>query len=183
MTTARELRSLLATNAENIDKLKNIVNNAVEQEKTVSDQLFAIQQDDAGFGAKMADLIASFGGSWKFIFAFATVFFVWIIVNTVILQAEAFDPYPFILLNLGLSTLAAIQAPVILMSQNRKEVKDRRREEDEYIINLKSEIEISNLHKKIDLLMLEQMEKLFEIQRVQVEMLQDLQKRQMKDVG
>jgi len=125
-------------------------------------------------GERIADKIATYGGSWKFIITFAIVLAVWIIINSVVLLLRPFDPYPFILLNLVLSCLAAIQAPVIMMSQNRQEVKDRARSEHDYQINLKAELEIRNLHQKIDHLLTHQWERLVQIQKVQLEMMEEL---------
>ena len=103
-------------------------------------------------GQRAADAIAKFAGSWAFIFSFTGVLLLWMVVNT-ILAADAFDPFPFILLNLVLSCVAAIQAPLIMMSQNRQEAKDRQRAENDYKINLKSELIIDDLHKKLDLVL------------------------------
>ena len=103
-------------------------------------------------GQRAADTIAKFAGSWAFIFSFTGVLVLWMIVNAV-LALKAFDPYPFILLNLVLSCVAAIQAPLIMMSQNRQEAKDRARAENDYRINLKSELIIDDLHKKLDLVL------------------------------
>ena len=103
-------------------------------------------------GQRAADAIAKFAGSWAFIFSFTGVLILWMLVNT-LLAAKAFDPYPFILLNLVLSCVAAIQAPLIMMSQNRQEAKDRARAENDYKINLKSELIIDDLHKKLDLVL------------------------------
>ena len=103
------------------------------------------------FGQKMADKVASFGGSWTFIILFALLMFVWIAINSwLVLADKAFDPYPYILLNLALSTLAAMQAPIIMMSQNRQAAKDRFEIAANYEISLKSDIEITRLHQKID---------------------------------
>src|SRR2546430_13266312 len=102
------------------------------------------------FGERLSDRIAEFGGSWKFLISFGAVIFVWIAANVVLLATRAFDPYPFILLNLILSCLAAVQAPVIMMSQNRAEARDRLRAENDYQINLKAELEIRHLHEQID---------------------------------
>jgi CRP/FNR family transcriptional regulator, cyclic AMP receptor protein len=111
-----------------------------------------VLEEKATFGEHVADGVARFGGSWYFIFAFATVLLVWVAANTVLLlgRPEPFDPYPFILLNLFLSMLAAIQAPVIMMSQNRQDTKDRVRSELDYQVNLKAELEIMELHEKFD---------------------------------
>ncbi|WP_117191887.1 DUF1003 domain-containing protein [Rhizobium terrae] len=124
------------------------------------------------FGERVADHVASFGGSWTFILAFLAVLIAWMAVNISGLLAEAFDPYPFILLNLVLSCLAALQAPVIMMSQRRQEEKDRRRSENDYMINLRAELEIRQLHEKIDHQMAKQWERLAEMQQIQIELLE-----------
>jgi len=126
------------------------------------------------FGQKIADKVASFGGSWTFIIAFGIFILIWIGSNIYFLANKGFDPYPFILLNLILSCLAALQAPVIMMSQNRQEEKDRERAKNDYMINLKSELEIRMLHEKLDHLMLHQQQELIEIQKVQIEMMNDI---------
>jgi len=125
-------------------------------------------------GQKIADKVASFGGSWRFIILFGLFLFIWISFNIIWLANKGFDPYPFILLNLILSCLAAIQAPVIMMSQNRQEEKDRERAKKDYMINLKSELEIRILHEKIDHLVMHQQQELLEIQKVQIEMMNDI---------
>lgn len=126
------------------------------------------------FGQRIADKVASFGGSWTFIIAFGFFILIWIGFNIYFLANKGFDPYPFILLNLILSCLAALQAPVIMMSQNRQEEKDRERAKNDYMINLKSEVEIRMLHEKLDHLMLHQQQELIEIQKVQIEMMNDI---------
>lgn len=125
-------------------------------------------------GQRLADGIADFGGSWKFITLFGFVLVLWMAVNTYILAARAFDPYPYILLNLMLSCLAAIQAPIIMMSQNRQEDRDRLRAMHDYQVNLKAELEIRYLHQKLDHLMSHQWEMLVEIQEVQMEFIEEL---------
>jgi len=125
-------------------------------------------------GEKIADKIAAYGGSWRFIISFFIVLLIWIIINSAIILLRPFDPYPFILLNLVLSCLAAIQAPVIMMSQNRQEAKDRARSEHDYQINLKAELEIRNLHQKIDHLLTHQWERLIEIQQIQLGLMEEL---------
>jgi uncharacterized membrane protein len=127
-------------------------------------------------GDKIADVVAKFGGSWNFIIIFFVILVAWILINTYILIFRAFDPYPFILLNLILSCMAAIQAPIIMMSQNRQETKDRIRSENDYKVNLKAEIEIRTLHDKIDHLLLEQWSRMMKIQEVQLDMLEDISK-------
>ena len=121
----------------------------------------------------MADDIAAVGGSWRFLGLFGAVLVVWIGSNSLVFLAWRFDPYPFILLNLVLSCLAAVQAPVIMMSQRRQEARDRARAVLAYRVNLKAEEEIRNLHRKIDNLLIHQSERLAEIQRLQMELLED----------
>jgi uncharacterized membrane protein len=128
------------------------------------------------FGERLSDKIASFGGSWRFIIIFATILFIWIAINSYFLLSRPFDPYPFILLNLILSCLAAIQAPVIMMSQNRQESRDRKRAEEDYKINLKSELELRQLHQKVDHLLIQQWERMVEIQELQLELLEEIKK-------
>jgi uncharacterized membrane protein len=122
----------------------------------------------------MADKIAEFGGSWRFIIFFFSFLFTWIAINALVLNIKPYDPYPFILLNLILSCLAAIQAPIIMMSQNRQEQKDRLRSEHDYKIDLKAELEIKLLHEKMDHLLIKQNKKLFEIQQIQADFLEDI---------
>jgi uncharacterized membrane protein len=126
------------------------------------------------FGERLSDQIASFGGSWRFIILFGVVLVLWIILNAALLLNRGFDPYPFILLNLILSCLAAMQAPIIMMSQNRAELRDRLRSENDYKINLKAELEIRHLHEKIDHLLRRQYNRLFEIQQIQIELLEEI---------
>lgn len=137
-------------------------------------------ESELTFGQRVADSIAEFGGSWTFILSFLGFLLVWIGINVFILATKAFDPYPFILLNLILSCVAALQAPVIMMSQNRQETKDRLRSEHDYQVNLKAELEIQQLHEKVDHLILKQGQRLMEIQEVQVELMQQILEQQAK---
>lgn len=132
------------------------------------------ESNDFTVGQKIADKVASFGGSWTFIISFAIFIMIWISANIYMLSNKGFDPYPFILLNLILSCLAALQAPVIMMSQNRQEEKDRDRAKKDYMINLKSEMEIRMLQEKLDHLIMHQQQELLEIQKVQIEMMNDI---------
>jgi len=143
-----------------------------------SQEILATNVEDAidsgrTIGERLADRVAQFGGSWTFIMAFFLLLAVWMGTN-VLTATRAFDPYPFILLNLILSCIAAIQAPIIMMSQRRQEAKDRRRSENDFRVNLKAELEIRHLHEKIDHLLNRQWERLAEIQTLQIELLQDL---------
>ena len=131
------------------------------------------------FGQRLADIVASFGGSWSFLISFGIVIAFWMAIN--VAGATTFDPYPFILLNLLLSCLAAVQAPVIMMSQQRQEAKDRARSRNDYQVNLKAELEIRHLHEKMDHLVNRQWQRLAEIQEVQIELLQELRSAQTSD--
>src|SRR5665811_1738684 len=154
------------------DVLKTLNEHEIISEKVALDDNLA----DASIGQRLADKVATFGESWKFIILFSVIIFVWITANIVLLANKGFDPYPFILLNLILSCLAALQAPVIMMSQNRQEEKDRDRSKNDYMINLKSELEIRTLHEKIDHFIMDQQQELLELQKVQIEMMNDILK-------
>lgn len=166
---------LFITENQQLQKLNNIVLEAIEEEKLLSGKLAEFEDKNPPFVSRLADKVATFGGSWKFIVSFAVSMLFWISINVLFLT-KPFDPYPFILLNLVLSTIAALQAPLIMMSQNRKEEKDRQRAVNDYMINLKSEIEVRNLHGKLDLLITEQMQTLFEIQKTQMALMEDIRK-------
>lgn len=128
------------------------------------------------FGALMSDRIAKFGGSWYFILSFMSFIIIWIIFNTVQILSKNYDPYPYILLNLILSCIASLQAPIIMMSQNRQELKDRKRAENDYKIDLKSEIEIRMLHEKLDHLLNKQIVEIMKIHQIQIDMLEEINK-------
>ena len=171
--TKLKLEELLSAESEQLLKLNEIVLKAIEEEKLLSEKLLEFEDRNPPFTSRVADKVAGFGGSWKFILTFGLFMLLWILVNLYLLS-KPFDPFPFILLNLLLSTLAAIQAPIIMMSQNRKEEKDRQRAVNDYLVNLKAEIEVRNLHRKFDLLMTEQMKTLFEIQQAQMDMMEEI---------
>ena len=153
---------------------------AIRDNSILSENIQEDMESKLTLGHKLADKIASFGGSWTFIIAFFTFLIVWMLINIWIMTKKPFDPYPFILLNLILSCLAAIQAPIIMMSQNRQEQKDRKRAEHDYKINLKAELEIKLLSEKMDHILVHQNKKLLEIQEVQIDYLEDLM-RQIKE--
>lgn len=169
----QRLEDLLSSENHHFQKLNDIVVKAIEEEKLLSKKLIEFEEANPPFGSRVADKVASFGGSWKFIILFLVFMLAWIAVN-ILLLSKPFDPYPFILLNLLLSTIAALQAPIIMMSQNRKEEKDRQRAVNDYLINLKAEVEIRNMHEKLDLLIAEQMRTLFDIQKEQVETMEEI---------
>lgn len=160
----------------NLKKLQDIVAKTVEQEKLITENLLHPPEEMLTKGQKISDKVASFGGSWMFIISFFIILVVWIMFNTMSSKDLEFDPYPFILMNLILSCIAALQAPIIMMSQNRQEEKDRKRSENDYLVNLKAELEIKALHEKIDLLLEEQIKILFETQAKQLKILESLQK-------
>lgn len=170
-------RYIESTLKEEVGELSHIEKHVIES--ITKGELLSENTDHAvdqkfSYGQRLADKIASFGGSWKFIIIFMSFIFIWMCINIVFLVSKAFDPYPFILLNLILSCLAAIQAPVIMMSQNRQEEKDRERAQNDYLVNLKSELEIRMLHEKMDHLMQIQHEHLLEIQEIQIDMMKEL---------
>jgi uncharacterized membrane protein len=147
---------------------------SLQEHEILSSDISKQFETELTFGERLSDRIASFGGSWRFISLFGAVLFGWIILNAIFLLNRGFDPYPFILLNLILSCLAAIQAPIIMMSQNRAESRDRLRAENDYKVNLKAELEIRHLHEKIDHLLRKQYNRLFEIQQIQIELLEEI---------
>ena len=147
---------------------------SLQQHEILSNDLSKQFERKLTFGERLSDHIAEFGGSWKFLITFGAVLVIWIAINGVLLVTHTFDPYPFILLNLILSCLAAVQAPVIMMSQNRAEARDRLRAENDYKVNLKAELEIRHLYEKIDHLLRRQYNRLFEIQQIQIELLEEI---------
>ncbi len=157
---------------------KAVVKSLLEHESIVTEIMQ--EKEDRTFGQKLADNVANFGGSWIFIVSFFIFLIIWVIINSIYLMTRPFDPYPFILLNLFLSCLAAIQAPIIMMSQNRKEQKDRLRSENDYKINLKAELEIRHLHEKMDNLIQHQWKRLLEIQKLQLDLMEEQEKENIK---
>lgn len=170
----RYLTSLIAQEKGELAILDNDVMEAIKNNSILSENIEDIKDGALTLGQRLADKIAVFGGSWSFIIAFFSFILIWMIINIFILVTKPFDPYPFILLNLILSCLASIQAPIIMMSQNRQEQKDRQRGEQDYKVNLKAELEIKLLSEKIDHLLVHQNKKLLEIQEVQTDYLEDL---------
>ncbi|MCP2044563.1 DUF1003 domain-containing protein [Pontibacter sp. HSC-36F09] len=163
-----------------ISELEKEVLDSIQENELLSNNIEEELRENLSVGDRMADRIATFGGSWTFIMAFFGFILVWMLVNAYLLATRSFDPYPFILLNLILSCLAAIQAPIIMMSQNRKEAKDRQRSEYDYKVNLKAELEIRLLHEKIDHLIVHQNQRLLEIQEIQIDLMEDILNRSRK---
>jgi uncharacterized membrane protein len=171
-----EIDKLLADQNEHLKKLHQIVNDTIREEELIINKLLNPEKEIITRGQSISDKVARFGGSWKFIILFAIILTAWILYN-VLFPKDGFDPYPFILMNLILSCVAALQAPIIMMSQNRQEEKDRMRGENDYMINLKAEMEIRSLHQKMDLLLEEQIKTLYDTQAKQFTMLREIMKR------
>ncbi len=168
---ARYVEELLTAELGELSTLEQRVADSLATNAMLAENIEETYAEKRSFGEQLSDRLSSFGGSWTFIVAFAVVLAVWIVVN-LIARGTAFDPYPFILLNLLLSCIAAIQAPIIMMSQKRQEAKDRLRSLNDYQVNLKAELEIRHLHEKIDHLLNRQWQRLAEIQQVQLEIMQ-----------
>ena len=176
----KDISKLIKSEAYQLTKLQGIVQQSIAEEKLIIDNLLNPPSEILSSGDKISDKVAKFGGSWRFIISFLVVLILWIIYNSVVSETLKFDVFPFILLNLILSCIAALQAPIIMMSQNRQEDKDRKRSENDYMINLKSELEIRGLHQKIDLLLQEQIKILFDSQAKQLEILKSIEARLSK---
>jgi len=173
----RYIQLLLETEKGELSRLDHDVLKAMKEQELLSKNPDIDFDAELTFGQRLADRIATFGGSWYFIIIFGLFLFLWMGLNSWLLVARPFDPYPFILLNLVLSSLAAIQAPLIMMSQNRQEARDRARAIHDYQVNLKAELEIRQLHQKIDHLLSRQWERLVEIQEIQMELINDIRNR------
>lgn len=173
---AKAVMNYLKKEVGELSELEKKVLHSVNSNQTLTDKLEEADDKGATFGQRVADKVASFGGSWTFILSFCGFLVIWIAFNAFWLANKGFDPYPFILLNLILSCLAALQAPVIMMSQNRQEEKDRERAKNDYMVNLKSELEIRTLHEKIDHFIMDQHQELIELQKTQIEMMKDILK-------
>lgn len=154
--------------------LEKDVIDSLRDHDILTQNLNEVADETFTFGERLADRVASFGGSWTFILLFGGVLTLWVAINSIAALGVRFDVYPFIFLNLVLSCLAAIQAPVIMMSQNRQGTKDRLRAENDYRVNLKAELEIRHLHSKMDLLLTHQWQRLLEIQQVQTDLLEEI---------
>jgi len=168
------VHALLESEKGELSSLEEDVVRSLREHELLSLNTDSEFEQNWSFGERLADRIAAFGGSWTFLITFGVFLFIWISINSFVLISHPLDPYPFIFLNLILSCLAAIQAPIIMMSQNRQEAKDRIRSQHDYQVNLKAELEIRHLHEKIDHLLSHQWDRLVQIQELQLEMLSDL---------
>ena len=175
---AKKFIGYLEAEYQKLSELEHAVVSKVTRRGRVSKLVHQDMDTHMRFGERVADKVAQFGGSWRFIGIFAAILIVWMGINSLLIARHPFDPYPFILLNLVLSTLAALQAPVIMMSQNRQAHKDRMQANQDYEINLMAEIEIRDLHDKLDSLRFKQWHELWHIQKRQIELLEHLCERQ-----
>jgi len=171
------VQTLLQSEQGEVSNLEYEVLNSMQQHELITKNTEGQVEQNWSLGERLADKIATFGGSWAFLICFTLFLTIWILVNTVVMLKQPADPYPFILLNLILSCLAAVQAPIIMMSQNRQEAKDRLRSQNDYQINLKAELEIRHLHEKIDHLLMHQWDKLAKIQEIQLDLLSEMSKK------
>jgi uncharacterized membrane protein len=171
---AKYVEDIIRRDKGEVSALEKQVVKSLEEQGLLSENVNIVFDRRLTFGERLADRLADYAGSWRFISIFFAVLLLWIAINSVVLILKPFDPYPFILLNLLLSCLAAIQAPVIIMSQNRQEAKDRLQAEHDYRVNLKAEVEIRHLHEKMDHLLINQWQRLLEIQEVQTELMEEV---------
>lgn len=169
----RYVQQMLEDERGELNALDHEVLASLESHETVSQLPSDLIEEKMSFGDRVADRVASFGGSWVFILSFLGILMLWMLLNVTGFLFKPFDSYPFIFLNLILSCIAAIQAPVIMMSQRRQEQKDQIRSENDYKVNLKAELEIRQLHEKIDHQLAHQWERLAEMQQIQIELLEE----------
>ena len=169
-----DINQLLAEVDQHLEKLHKIVKDTLDAEELIIHNLINPPLETLTRGQKLFDKVAQFGGSWRFIVLFGIILTLWIVFNVLAIDVYKFDPYPFILMNLILSCIAALQAQIIMMSQNRQEEKDRKRSENGYLINLKAEMQIRSMNQKIDILPEEQIKTLFETQQEQFILLQEI---------
>jgi uncharacterized membrane protein len=176
----RYISSIIEEERGEIQELEIDVIKSIKENEFITENINTAAIEKLKVGEIVSDKVAAFGGSWRFIIIFFIILFMWILVNSITLLKKPFDPYPFILMNLILSCIAAIQAPIIMMSQNRQEKKDRIRSENDYKVNLKAEIEIRTLHEKVDHLLLDQWARMMKIQELQIEMLEEIRSQSSK---
>jgi uncharacterized membrane protein len=170
----QHVKNLLEEEAGKLSRLEKKVLKSIQNSEILSKNIEPEIEEEFTLGEKIADKVAEFGGSWPFIIIFFAFLTIWMGSNIYLLAEKPFDPYPFILLNLVLSSLAAIQAPIIMMSQNRQGEKDRLRSEHDYQVNLKAELEIQQLHEKLDHMMVDQGQRLLEIQDIQIDLMEGI---------
>jgi uncharacterized membrane protein len=172
--------SLLASEKGELARMEKEVLNSIDKEELLARKLRKESQGFYTLGQRMADKVARFGGSWTFLGAFALFIFAWMLSNAglaLFLRDRPFDPFPYVLLNLLLSCLASVQGPIIMMSQNLQAARDRLDAENDYKVNLKAELEIRNLHEKMDHLLEHQWQYLLEVQQIQIELMEEIARR------
>ena len=157
-----------------ISALEEEVIRSLKEEDLLARNINQAYDEQLTLGERVADKVAEFGGSWKFIICFGGTIVLWITINSILALRRPFDPYPYILLNLVLSCLAAVQAPIIMMSQNRQAKKDRIMVDHDYRTNLKAELEVRQLNRKVDQLLMHNWQRLLDIQRVQTELMEEI---------
>ena len=177
---AKRVKDILESEKGEISNVEEQVLNSLKEHELLSKNVNTEFDRQLSIGERLADKLTKYAGSWMFIIFFAGIIILWITINSYVLLSKQFDPYPFILLNLVLSCVAAMQAPIILMSQNREGAKDRLRAEYDYRVNLKAELEIRHLHEKLDHLLINQWHKLLEIQEIQMELMEELTLKKIK---
>ena len=170
----KDINNLLQSETAQLSRLQDIVKKTMKDEDLIIENLLHPPEEVLTPGQRISDKVARFGGSWAFIITFMVILFLWILFNVIAATKMIFDPYPFILMNLILSCIAALQAPIIMMSQNRQEEIDRKRSENDYLVNMKAELEIRELNQKIDVLLEDQIKVLFESQAKQLEILKKI---------
>ncbi|MBI1785394.1 DUF1003 domain-containing protein [Candidatus Sumerlaeota bacterium] len=175
------IQIVLETEKGELSKIEEEVIQSLREQEILSENINVKYAETLTRGQRAADAIARFGGSWTFILWFGGFLVAWIMINSIVLLWRPFDPFPFILLNLILSCLAAIQAPIIMMSQNRQEEKDRLRAEHDYRVNLKAELEIRHLNAKLDQLLTHQWRRLLDIQQIQMELMEQVARKTPSD--
>lgn len=175
---AEYVKKLMEDDLGELDAIEQEVVESLQDNSLLSENLNEEYEKSLTLGDRIADKVAAFGGSWNFIIWAMVVLAAWIVLNSLALLSKPFDPYPYILLNLGLSMLAALQAPIIMMSQNRQESRDRMRAENDYQVNLKAEMEVRGLSEKIDQLLHNDMRRFMEVQQIQMEMLNEIHDKQ-----
>ena len=173
----RHIESIIKKEVGQVTQLEQEVLEKMSANTFVADNVEPELEAEASFADRLSDRIAEFGGSWKFIISFLVMMFAWMVLNVYWYSNKGFDPYPFIFLNLILSCLAALQAPIIMMSQNRQADKDRVRSEHDYQVNLSAELQIRLLHEKLDHLMHNQHRHIIEIQQIQMELIQEIEEK------
>jgi len=176
----QHVQQMMESEKGELSDLERKVLDSIGNKETLSENIHKTFTGKLTLGQKLADKIAAFGGSWTFIISFFSFLLGWVVLNTINVFIKPFDPYPFIFLNLMLSCIAAIQAPIIMMSQNRQGEKDRMSAENDYMVNLKTELEIRIVQEKIDHMRTKQWERLIEIQQVQLDLLQELAEKKEK---